>query len=194
MTNGGDHLSVFDSTRTYSTYESSDTQSITSSEDDHWTTQIGGYNEMSPAFPPPPVTLLPPPSDRLIGAATLAENELEAMLESGFDDRSPNASPVGTSSMYTAAKYQLSDPSRGGSGYAPLTRTATPPTNQPTGYGYGTIPPPIDVGSPITPTGFGSMSSGVSPDWKGHAKKRSGSGPKEKYGPLGPLDPRSGRF
>jgi chitin synthase len=182
--------------RTYSTYEGSDTQSITSSEEDQWGTQIGGYNEANPAYPPPPVALLVPDEDRLIGASTLAENELEAMLEAGFeDDRSPTTpSATGSGSVY-APRFQHNESSSAnhlvaGNGYAPLTRATTPPQH-PGGYG---MLPPQHAGSPhLPPGGFGS--TGVAPEWKTHAKKRSGGASRgEKYGPLGPLDPGSGHF
>lgn len=86
--------------------DGSDTHSVVSSEDDHYGPQIGGYNENNTQFPAPPVGLFTPghgaDGNKVVGGA-----ELEAMLESGFDDdESPQRTP--TSAMY-AARYQLSD-------------------------------------------------------------------------------------
>ncbi|KAG2066542.1 glycosyltransferase family 2 protein [Suillus decipiens] len=86
--------------------DGSDTHSVVSSEDDHYGPQIGGYNENNAHFPAPPVGLFTPghgtDGNKVVGGA-----ELEAMLESGFDDdESPQRTP--TSAMY-AARYQLSD-------------------------------------------------------------------------------------
>jgi chitin synthase len=86
--------------------DGSDTHSVVSSEDDHYGPQIGGYNENNVQFPAPPVGLFASGNgadgNKVVGGA-----ELEAMLESGFDDdESPQRTP--TSAMY-AARYQLSD-------------------------------------------------------------------------------------
>jgi chitin synthase len=86
--------------------DGSDTHSVVSSEDDHYGPQIGGYNENNAQFPAPPVGLFGSghgaDGNKMVGGA-----ELEAMLESGFDDdESPQRTP--TSAMY-AARYQLSD-------------------------------------------------------------------------------------
>jgi len=142
-----------------SQYDGSDSFSIVSSEDDHWGMQIGGYNEESSQYPPPPVGLILPEDRRLESAKIVDASELEAMLESGFDDRQP--SPVSTPA-YTP-RYQLSD--NGSStqlaathnGYAPLTRS-TSPTNTPTSPSFG-------------------------------ASRAGPGGARERYGPLGPLDP-----
>ena len=190
----GEMLSVFDSSRTYSSYEGSDTHSIASSEEDQWGMQIGGYNELNPAFPPPPVALFMPDSDRLIGATTLAGEELEAMLESGFDEPSPTQ--AGFISPGSAAlhfpRYQLSDgytaQGADANGYAPVNRSAGSPTRV-GGHGYGMM----DVMSQTSPTnGFGA-SSGIGTEQQTHTKRRS-TGQREGYGPLGPLDPGSGRL
>ncbi|KAJ3776522.1 glycosyltransferase family 2 protein [Lentinula raphanica] len=119
-----------------SQYDGSDTYSITSSEDDHWGMQIGGYNENSAQFPPPPVGLVP--EDRALQSAKIVDaSELEAMLESGFDDRDrPPTAPA-----YTP-RFQLSDNgsstqlATGNNGYAPLTRS-TSPSNTPTSASFG---------------------------------------------------------
>ncbi|KXN90206.1 Chitin synthase 1 [Leucoagaricus sp. SymC.cos] len=172
FTGDGDLLSVRTVTDTRSQYDGSDTLSIGSSDDDHWGPQIGGYNEHNVHAPPP--TGLHVPSQALQNAKTLDTAELEAMLESGFDDR-----PTPPTSTY-APRYQLSDTGSsaqlvgvGGNGYAPLTRAASP--------GAGHAPPTINnllsptsptihvTGEPLRPTGRG--------------------GPGDPYGPLGPLDP-----
>ncbi|KAI0082019.1 hypothetical protein K474DRAFT_1586846 [Panus rudis PR-1116 ss-1] len=141
-----------------SQYDGSDTYSVTSSEDDHWGAQIGGYNENSTAYPPPPVGLL---ANGFESAETVAATDLEAMLEVGFDDRPSPTTPTSRAAL-NAPRYQLSD---SGPGYTPLTRAGSP-----------------GIVSPTTPDG---MSSAIPP--KTHAKKRSGGrkdyGP---LGPLDP--------
>ncbi|KAF5389403.1 hypothetical protein D9757_004392 [Collybiopsis confluens] len=145
-----------------SQYDTSDSYSITSSEDDHWGMQIGGYNEDSSQYPPPPVGLAMPEDRALESAKTLEASELEAMLESGFDDRgrSSHNLPAHTS------RFQLSDNDSStqlvsrNDGYTPLTRSTSPTHN---------------VISPTSPS-FGPS--------------RAGSGGAQNlYGPLGPLDP-----
>lgn len=175
FTGDGDLLSVRTDTR--SQYDGSDTLSIGSSDDDHWGPQIGGYNEHNTQYPPPPVGLNVP-SQALQNAKTVDAAELEAMLETGFDDR-----PTPPTSTY-APRYQLSDTGSStqlagvtGSGYAPLTRAASP--------GPGHVPPSIsDALSPTSPM---IHLSGEPPRPMGR------SGPGERYGPLGPLGP-STRF
>ena len=91
-----------------SQYESSDTYSVTSSDDDHWGQQVGGYNESSVQYPPPPMGLHNVPAAPEGGM--LGDAQLEAMLDAGFDEESPSHSPARTpmSSAFTA-RYQLSD-------------------------------------------------------------------------------------
>jgi len=154
-----------------SQYDGSDTISVTSSDDDHWGPQIGAYNENHAQYPPPPVGLLVA-RDQLQTAQTVGGAELEAMLETGFDDR-----PTPPISTY-APRYQLSDGSTtqlanfNEDGYAPLTRSTSP--------GLGAPPP--NMISPTSPT---INMSGEPP--RGPTGGRHGSG--ERYGPLGPLDP-----
>jgi hypothetical protein len=71
--------------RRSSQYHGSDTLSLASSDEDHWGTQIGGYNERDVGYPPPPV-VLHVPQGALQGAKTVDTVELEAMLERGFDN------------------------------------------------------------------------------------------------------------
>lgn len=182
----GDMLSARFDGRSQSQYDGSDTVSVTSSEDDQWGPQIGGYNENNSQFPPPPVGLVMPEQDSLQGAPTLGGAELEAMLNAGFDDApSPSSSrtqPVSPAGATYPARYQLSDSSSQphfGNGYTPVQRSTSPGVSTPT-----TPTPPMN-----------SMSSAVGGEWKTHAKRRSGgrSNSAEDYGPLGPLGP-GGRF
>ncbi|KAF9245027.1 glycosyltransferase family 2 protein [Melanogaster broomeanus] len=148
------------SVRGGSQYESSDTYSLASSEDDQWGQQVGGYNETSTQYPPPPVGLYDVRDVSGGEGKTVGGAELEAMLESGFDE-SPNHSPSRTpvSSTY-GARYQLSDN----------------PSQQ---YlmGYGAMSPGSSEG-PQTPSASSTMSL-----------TNNFRRPGEAYGPLGPLDP-----
>jgi len=171
MTRDGDLLSVR-GMDARSQYDGSDAFSVTSSDDDHWGPQIGGYNENHAQYPPPPVALLPP-RNQLQSAKTVDGAELEAMLESGFDER-----PTPPTSTY-APRYQLSDTgstvqlaSMNGNGYAPLTRASSP--------GLG-IPPPNMI-SPTSPT----ITMSGEPPRNAPGGQHSSVG---RYGPLGPLDP-----
>ncbi|KAG8746974.1 hypothetical protein FRC10_002773 [Ceratobasidium sp. 414] len=65
----------------------SDTVSIVSSEDDMWAHQVGGYNEQSSQYPPPPVTLHRADGGR--GGGMVGKEEMEAMLDGGFDSPPP---------------------------------------------------------------------------------------------------------
>ena len=156
---------------TRSQYDGSDTLSVNSSDDDHWGTQIGGYNEHHSQFPPPPTAFIPL-GEALQSAKTVDGAELEAMLETGFDDQ-----PSPTNSSYIP-RYQLTDgetkqpPS--GVRYAPLTQSASP--SQASLH---------DLHNPISPI-------------QNHRELQSnpqrlmphpGNGSGERYGPLGPLDP-----
>lgn len=105
MTANGELLTV--RSEIHSQYDGSDTMSVTSSEDDHWGSQIGGYNENHPQYPPPPVGLM---THALPSTESIAASEMEAMLERGFDDRSSNSS---------------SRPG-GANGYTPLARAGSP--------------------------------------------------------------------
>ncbi|KAJ7078916.1 glycosyltransferase family 2 protein [Mycena belliarum] len=164
----GDLLSVNDRR---SQYDGSDTLSLSSSDDDHWGPQIGAYNEHNVKYPPPPVGLLLPQEQALQSAETLGSDELEAMLEMGFDDAPANPPPV--------QRYQLQDASTSsmnvhGNGYSPLIRSPT-----------GQQPPlPNVVFSPTTPTG----PSGPGRGGQQTSPVRRGTG-EQRYGPLGPLDP-----
>lgn len=152
-------------------YDGSDTFSVTSSEDDHWGTQIGGYNEHNPSYPPPPLTLHTEHANA--SGETLAGDQLEAMLEVGFGDGlSPNSSSTRLTPRHHE-RHQLHDgPVTHSNGYTALSRGQSPT-------------------SPNTPRAVGGISSGIA-EWKGHVKKRSGGRvDMREYGPLGPLDPGS---
>ena len=152
-------------------YDGSDTLSVTSTEDDHWGMQIGGYNEHNPSYPPPPMVLHTKHANA--SGETLAEDQLEAMLEVGFDDGlSPNSSTTRLAPRHLD-RHQLQDtPVTHSNGYTALSRTQSPTT-------------------PTRPRTGEAVSSGVA-EWKGHVKKRSGGrGDMKDYGPLGPLDPGS---
>jgi len=155
-----------------SQYDGSDTVSVVSSDEDHWGTQIGAYNENHAQYPPPPVGLLLQ-HNQLQTAKTVDTAELEAMLEAGFDER---ANPP--ASTYSP-RYQLSDesttqlPNIKGDGYTPLTRSTSPSLGATT---------PSNMISPTSPT---INMSGEPP--RGVVSGRHGS--RERYGPLGPLDP-----
>lgn len=155
---------------------SSDTVSIASSDDDQWGAQIGGYNENSAAYPPPPVGLM---QHGFQSAESVAGSDLMAKLEVGFDDE---PSPPGSRVQSQAPRYQLSDRStQGTKGYAALSRSASPG-----------LPVPRDHNiSPVSPVrSTDGTSTAIGSDWKTHAKKRSvGRSQTQEYGPLGPLDP-----
>lgn len=106
--------------------DGSDAYSMTSSEDDHWGTQIGGYNENNTKYPPPPLTLHPAHADQLSGGEVLGNAELEAMLDVGYNDRKSPASSVST------RRYQLADHSTTqlvNHDYSPLSRSTSPTLN-----------------------------------------------------------------
>ncbi|KAJ3518120.1 hypothetical protein NLJ89_g73 [Agrocybe chaxingu] len=160
-----------------SQYDGSDTVSLSSSDDDHWGTQIGAYNERDTQFPPPPVGLILPPGGALETAKTVGGAELQAMLEMGFDDK-----PTPPNSTYVP-RYQLSDGSTtqlanmNGNGYSPLAQASEANLVQP--------PPlhnPLSPTSPLTNMGSGDSS------WRGPPRTGNET---PTYGPLGPLDPSS---
>ncbi|KAH7888380.1 glycosyltransferase family 2 protein [Phlebopus sp. FC_14] len=158
------------SVRGGSQYEASDTYSVTSSEDDQWGPQIGGYNEHNSQYPPPPVGLHSP-TDVSGDGKMLGGAELEAMLEAGFDDNDSNASPSRTPLSSTfVARYQLSDnPSQQHlMGYASMSRSFEDPHASSASSST----------SLTTPSNhFRSIDD--------RSRGRLG----DAYGPLGPLDP-----
>lgn len=179
-----------------SQYDGSDTLSLASSDEDAWGVQIGGYNENSPQYPPPPTGVLIPRDELLRSAETVGAGDLEAMLQSGFgtDSARPsqenmrNASSTNllshSNSNHGLQPYQLSDgPGRFNNSYAPLARADGPLSP----------PPHRHVMSPISPTvptnGTSSAVGGM--HGQAHSRKRSAGrgGDMNEYGPLGPLDP-----
>ncbi|KAG8902462.1 hypothetical protein FRB99_004462 [Tulasnella sp. 403] len=169
-----------------------DTVSIVSSnDDDQWGTQIGAYNEHGPMYPPPPRALNTP--TMYDSAQTLGKEELEAMLDRGFDETPPPIPPLPTNIPQHLPRFQLSDggghAGGGNQGYSGYAQVGSDPVTL----------PPRNVTNAQLPTvmSYGS-SSAVEGEWKTHAKRRSGSratadvnghGGGKDYGPLGPLGP-----
>ncbi|KAI6044697.1 glycosyltransferase family 2 protein [Pisolithus marmoratus] len=158
LSSDNDLLSV----RTGSQYDSSDTYSLTSSDDDHWGAQIGSYNESSTQiYPPPPVGPISIAhtgnEGRLVDGA-----ELEAMLEAGFDD---DSSPSPSRTPTLGPRYQLSDNSSHQHLSGNSSVLSAGPHNDPR----------IPVSSALNATGSSDD----------RARRR----PAQTYGPLGPLDP-----
>jgi len=181
----------------------SDTTSVVSSvEEDKWGAQIGAYNENNPAFPPAPATLLKPQAEVLQNAHVVNMEELEAMLDQGFEPVQPQLYDVGVPAVPPLNRYQLSErssntsssrspgsgqqfdafgplsPSSGGhDATAPRMRTLSPP---PSDVRFA-VPPPLMT----TPYGVTTATE----EGKGHVRRRSGGGvgSEEDYGPLGPL-------
>lgn len=179
---------------TYSHADTSDTISVTSSEEDMWGAQIGGYNEHSASYPPPPVGLTYLDNSFLASSTTLGNSDMEAILESGFDDPSPSGSLRSSSRSYqqfrpaplpNTSRYELSEPPSG--------RNFDAYSSSGQSHGNMPQPPREHVISPISPF-IPANGSSSAVQWQGHAKKRSigkssgGSG--GAYGPLGPLDPQ----
>ncbi|KAI0063696.1 glycosyltransferase family 2 protein [Artomyces pyxidatus] len=168
---GDDYLGV--RSDVHSQYDGSDSMSVTSSED-QWGPQIGEYNENNAQYPPPPPGLHHVPEHAIQNAKVIGENDLEAMLESGWDD---TPSPFASTDHLHLAQPQPSS-------LAPRYQLSDGP-----GPGYTPVPP---VHSPVSPTRpSAGASSALGGEWKTHAKRRSGGGgaPRDAYGPLGPLDP-----
>ncbi|KAG8964576.1 hypothetical protein FRC03_001606 [Tulasnella sp. 419] len=142
-----------------------DTVSIVSSNDeDQWGTQIGAYNENGSMYPPPPMALHSPSAGLDRDGPVLGKDELEAMLNQGFDDDIPP--PVPPLPAGITQRYQLSD---------------SPQLRGVTSGGYA----PLNRDPEVTPNG---SSSAVDGEWKTHVKKRSGSrSAAEEWGPMGPL-------
>ncbi|KAF8332603.1 chitin synthase-domain-containing protein [Cantharellus anzutake] len=170
-------------------YEGSDTTSIASSaEEDKWGAQIGAYNENHSSFPLPPQTLLAPETEVIQNAETVGMDELEAILDQGFDTRpSPTSSTADNFHPYThrlppnqkITRLQLAEHSRSPDGYGPV------PTV------YGDIPPRAPRAraiSPVSANPLHGISSALGHEIS-HVRRRSnGETPiVTDYGPLGPL-------
>jgi len=163
-----------------SQYDGSDTLSLASSDEDHWGTQIGGYNEYNAKYPPPPVGLHIP-HDTLRAAKTVGGAELEAMLETGFDDDGASTPP----GPPRTTRYALTDASTTQllHGYNPVSQYA--PQGQ-MSHSSGPL-------SPTTPT-LNMNGSGHDAQWGGQGRggptrTPPSRPPRQQYGPLGPLDP-----
>ena len=156
VTSENDLLSVRGGTQ----YEGSDTHSVASSEEDQWGQQVGGYNEGSAQYTPPPVGLYHIPAAG--GSGIVGDTQLATMLDAGFDEESPSPSP---------ARTPIS------SGYA----TRYPLSNHPSQQhlmGYDAMSHSGSLESSQAPS---TSSFSLSP----HVHEQ----PREAYGPLGPLDP-----
>lgn len=141
------------------------------------------YNEYNPAFPPPPLAI---PASDPTGGHTLGQDEMAAILDSGWDE--------------PRSQFQPPQPRQNGYAPSPLQRGAyTPPepttryATQNGGYEVGSYVPIESPRAPgQTPNTGDSISSSVDSrlGGSGHAKKRSGGramGDKDRWGPLGPL-------
>jgi chitin synthase len=139
------------------------------------------YNENNPAFPPPPIALPATTEVAAPGGQTLGQDEMDAILDSGWDDP-PSNHPPNRSNGYTASPLHQSAYTE-----PPQSRYAANGTYE---IGsYVPIDPPRHGDGPLTGD---SVSSSVDSRMGGggHAKKRSGGramGDKDRYGPLGPL-------
>jgi chitin synthase len=125
---GGDREFLAPGSARTSQYDGSDTYSLASSDDDHWGGQIGGYNENSMQYPPPPVGLYAAGAGNALAGGTMGGSDLEQMLEMGFDD-SPTQTPTGHKGGRGppgAPRFHLND---GKAGYSPLSRSTSPGPN-----------------------------------------------------------------
>lgn len=181
---------------------SSDTTSVVSSvEEDKWGAQIGGYNENHPSFPPPPATLLQPQAEVLQNAHVVHMDELEAMLDQGFEPVQPQSYEPGVPAAPPLARHQLSErpfnsSSRTPGGvqhfdaFGPLSPNSSVRDTTPTRM-RALSPPPSDgqyaIPPPLMTTPYGVTTA--TEEGKGHVRKRSGGGAasEEDYGPFGPL-------
>ncbi|KZV61764.1 glycosyltransferase family 2 protein [Peniophora sp. CONT] len=103
-TGNGDHLAP--NGYTESTYEGSDRASVASS-DDQWGDNVGNYDERGSQFPPPPPGLhaLANGNNPYGAGKTIDANDLEAMLDAGWDDQpSPGAS---TDALHAAPSHNV---------------------------------------------------------------------------------------
>ena len=172
---------------TRSEYES-DAGSVFSSEDDVWGADIGGYNEYNPAFPPPPLALPAEAHTPSSGGDTLGQDEMAAILDSGWDEPAPRLNGFG-------APHGPSPLHRGAFAPDPPAPMRYAPANGAGGYDVGSYVP---IESPRTPGASPNTGDSVSSSvdsrlgGSGHAKKRSGGRTmgdreRERYGPMGPL-------
>lgn len=173
-----------------------DNVSVSTSEEDQWGTQIGAYNENESQWAPPPVALLLPHQGVIRSAETLGGDELEAMLEQGFEV--PTRPSFGSNSV-------PSSPRRGPSGlrYPPNEGPAMMSSSSVTLPGYPLSRP--DAGSsstnlmgrsPMSPPGTPLIPNSAPSSWKerngsehGSQEGMIGATSPVEWGPLGPLDP-----
>lgn len=171
-------------------------------EDDRWGAQVGGYNEHSSQWAPPPATLLLPGEEVIQSAESVGGDELSAMLERGFEDR-PHRDSQGTMSSGPfsdrhQSRYLLVDggaapPSGRFESYTPLsTRTPSP---GPHAVLYSEMHPPASPSMNALDWGghhsFGGRSRTESEEGLMRGASTPGSStPAAEWGPLGPLDPQ----
>lgn len=192
--------------RYHSEYDVSDTAStLSSNEDDQWGPQIGTYNENNVLYPPPPLQFA---AELDSDGEVVDGNDLEAMLNQGFDDPTPSMSQHGLDNYSSlASTTSLSNPSSSsrplaGPQHSSLPRfelndsgpPAMPPPTRSGGYANSNpyLPvanprhsPPI----PLKPQTTSSTSTAVQKGSGGHVKQRSiGTSSKAVgWGPGGPL-------
>lgn len=156
------------SVRTGSQHDGSDTYSLTSSDDDHWGSQIGAYNENIAPHAPPPVGPFPVPHTGN-DSKFLDGVELEAMLETGFDD---DSSPSPSRTPTLGPRYHLSDN----------------PSHQHL-MGYSSVLSAGSYDDPRTPTSTSTSPAISFSNATQSSDDRARRRPAQAYGPLGPLDP-----
>ena len=173
-----------------------DNISIATSEEDQWGTQIGAYNENESQWAPPPVTLLLPHQGVIRSAETLGGQELEAMLEQGFE--MPPRPSFGTSSVPSSPRRAPSGlrypPNEGPTMMSPSPVTIPGyPLSRP---GAGDSSANLMSRGPLSPPGTPYGSNSTSSSWKErNGMERSsqegmmGAMSPVEWGPLGPLDP-----
>ena len=172
-----------------------DTVSIATSEEDQWGTQIGAYNENASQWAPPPVALLLPHDGVIQSAETLGGDELQAMLEQGFEvplrpSFSSNSAPSSPRRGPSGLRYPPNEgPTMASS--SPVTLAGYPPSRQDVVNSATNLVGRHPQSPPGTPIGSTSASS----NWRERGGERAsqegmmdGMSPVE-WGPLGPLDP-----
>jgi chitin synthase len=194
--------------------DASDTLSIATSEEDQWGTQIGAYNENSSQWAPPPAALLLPHHGVIQSAETLEGDELEAMLEQGFEaptrpSFSNSAPPSPRSDIHplyprgpSGLRYQSNEaPAMASS--SSLTLAGYPPSRSDGGYSSVNSSSNLMSHDPFSPTGMPMGTSNAAPNRRERNGGRSREGGEERpsqegmmagtspveWGPLGPLDP-----
>lgn len=174
------------SSRYDSEYEGSDTFSMMSSvEDDQWGPQIGVYNENNPSFPPPPIVF----SANTNEGEIFNENDMEAMLDQGFEERPPTNGPYNNyNALSSTSSLTPSNVPRSLAGPAmPRYELNDGPSLPNAARVFGSTPTTAYHPVKSSPPPFSSSSSAVQRErGNGHTKQRSGGSAKG-WGPGGPL-------